>query len=97
MTKVNGPLSVKLRVKAGAAGEGHIDIMSADKDKPDVAASVPFTISSGDWQELGVEVKHDGPLGTLRVYLPASQPVEIDWIETRPAKAKAMRWEFNAK
>ena len=41
-----------------------------------------------------MNVPADGPLGILRVYLPAQeQPVEIDWIEFVSGD-KPRRWDF---
>jgi hypothetical protein len=51
----------------------------------------PLEVKAGDWQELQVDLKDSGPLGTLRVYLPDS---EIDFIEVAPEKGKAQRWDF---
>ena len=58
------------------------------------ANSAPFTLQSGDWQEVSVKMAAEGRLGILRVYLPAQQqPVEVDWLELKAA-AKPKRWEF---
>jgi hypothetical protein len=53
--------------------------------------STPFEVKAGDWQEISVELKNPGPLGTLRLYLPDS---DIDSIEIAPAKGKAEHWNF---
>jgi hypothetical protein len=53
--------------------------------------STPFDVKTGDWQEIRVELKNPGPLGTLRLYLPDS---DIDSIEITPAKGKAEQWLF---
>jgi hypothetical protein len=53
--------------------------------------STPFEVKPGDWQDLSIELKTTGLLGTLRLYLPDS---DIDSIEIAPAKGKAERWDF---
>ena len=61
--------------------------------------SVAFDVPAGEWQELSVDLAGAGPLGTLRLYLPAgAKPVELDWVELRGKNAGApQRWEFNSK
>ena len=47
-----------------------------------------------------VDIPAGGPLGVIRLYLPAAaKPVEIDWIElqNKKATAKPQRWEFDFK
>ncbi len=98
MGKVNGPAVVKIRVRSSGAGAGKVEWLPQGAADPTNVKSVPFLVAPGDWQELSTTVPEDGPLGTMRVYLPASQqPVEVDWIEVAPAKGKAQRWDFNAQ
>ena len=97
MAKIDGPVTVKLRVRSASGGDGRIDIMSGDKDNPGVAQTAAIKVASGDWNEISAELLAPGPLGTLRVYLPATQPVEIDWIEVTPKKGRSTRWDFNGK
>ena len=55
---------------------------------------MPFTLAPGDWQTVTVQLPAQGPLGILRIYLPAhQQPVDVDWIELKGA-AQPRRWEF---
>ena len=90
---VNGPAVVKCRVRCPSGGDGKIEWLLPGKNQAG-AKSVPFTLKPGDWQVLTVNVPADGPIGILRVYLPAQrQPVEIDWIELR-ATGKPRRWSF---
>jgi arylsulfatase A-like enzyme len=91
MAKLNGPAMVKLRVRSKTGGAGRIDSLPNTSADPGVVHSAPLEIQPGDWQELKVDLKDSGPLGTLRVYLPDS---EIDFIEVAPAKGKAQRWDF---
>lgn len=99
MAKMTGPAIVKARVRSTTGGEGKLEWLPMGAADPSIVKSVPFTVTGGDWQEVSVDVADDGPLGTMRVYLPAAEkPVEVDWIEVRgkAAKARPQRWDFNA-
>jgi hypothetical protein len=90
--KLSGPTTVKLRVHATEIGAGKVEWLPNPKASD--AKSVPFEITKTDWQEITVQVPAEGPLGILRLYLPAQKhPVEIDWIDLQSAKAK-QRTEF---
>jgi len=91
MAKMNGPATVKLRVRSEAGGAGKIDSLPHTSADSSVVHSTPLEVKAGDWQELKIELGDAGPLGTLRVYLPDG---EIDFIEIVPAKGKGMRWDF---
>lgn len=93
--KIQGPAVVRLRVRNDSGGEGKIEwLPTGTATNPADAKSVPFTLPGGDWQELQVDVPARGPLGIVRVYLPAQrQEVEIDWIELT-AGGKPRKWNF---
>jgi arylsulfatase A-like enzyme len=91
MTKMNGPATVKLRVRSPSGGAGKIDRLPKTSADPSVVVSSPFEVKAGDWQELSVALNEAGPLGTLRLYLPDA---DIDSIEIVPAKGSAERWDF---
>lgn len=98
MAKMNGPVVMKLRVRSSLSGTGKIEWLPKGAADPSIVKSAPFEVRAGDWQELSVDVTDDGPLGTMRVYLPAmDKSVDVDWIELRgkKAKAKPQRWDFN--
>jgi len=97
-SRTAGPAVVKLRARSAAGGEGKIEWLPSDvAARTEGTKSVPFTIKAGDWQEASVDAPAQGPLGILRVYLPAQkQPVELDWIELK-ANGTLRRWEFNGK
>lgn len=90
-----GPAVVKVRARCAGGGAGKIEwLLTA---QPTSATSVPFELPGGDWQEIAVKVPEPGPLGILRVYLPAaSRPVEVQWIEVQ-CGATLRRWVFGAK
>jgi hypothetical protein len=91
MAKMNGPATVKLRVRSAAGGTGKIDSLPMTSVDPSIVRSAPLEIKAGDWQEVKVELREKGPLGTLRLYLPDA---EIDFIEVAPANGRAMRSNF---
>jgi arylsulfatase A-like enzyme len=97
MGKVIGPAEVKVRLRTSIAGAGKVEWLPKGAADPTIVKSVPFDAVAGGWQELSVTVAEQGPLGTVRLYLPSSQqPVEIDWIEVKPGRGKAQRWDFNS-
>lgn len=90
---MEGPATLKFRSRSAAGGEGRIEWIAPGKNPPP-GKSVPFSVKPGDWQETAVEVPAEGPIGILRLYVPAHhQPVELDWIELT-GKAKTKRWDF---
>lgn len=93
--KQTGPAVVKFRVRCASGGAGKIEWLPSGKaDAPAGAQSVPFKVAEGDWQEVSVDLAAKGPIGILRIYLPAQErPVELDWIEVR-ARGTLRRWDF---
>jgi hypothetical protein len=96
--KTVGPAVMQLRVRSAEGGNGRVEwlpsgVASNSRD----AKSVPFTLKAGGWQAVRVDIPAAGPLGIVRVYLPAQKKsVEIDWMELN-AGGNARRWEFNAE
>lgn len=92
---VNGPATVKFRARSAPGGAGKIEwLPAATAAAAADAKSLPFTLAPGDWQEITVSIPATGPLGILRLYLPAQkQPVLVDWVELK-AGGKLKRWEF---
>jgi arylsulfatase A-like enzyme len=89
--KMTGPATIKLRVRSQTGGAGKIETFPKSSGDPTGMVSTPFEVKPGDWQDLVIDVKSPGPLGTLRLYLPDS---DIDSIELTPAKGRAERWDF---
>ena len=96
--KATGFAVMKLRTRSAAGGEGKVEwLPSGVASKADNAKSVPFTLKAGDWQEVRADIPATGPLGIVRVYLPAqNEAVEVDWMELK-ASGNERRWEFNAR
>lgn len=97
MGKMTGPATLSLRIRSSTGGEAKVEWLPLGTADPTVVKSVPYKVQAGDWQQISVNLDDTGSLGTMRVYLPASQqPLEVDWIEVRgkAAKSKPQRWEF---
>ena len=90
---IEGPAVVTFRTRCPEGGSGKVEWIQPG-GKPDPANSVPFTVKAGDWQTVKAAIPTKGPLGILRIYLPAqSQPVEVDWVGLQ-GKGKPRRWDF---
>jgi arylsulfatase A-like enzyme len=97
MGRTTGPAAVNFRVRSQSGGAGRIEWLPGGAGDATGADSVPFEFAAGDWREVSVDVPATGPLGVVRLYLPAANaPVELDWIEIRAKAGKPQRWEFNA-
>ena len=94
--RVTGPATLKARLKLAAPGEAKVEWLPKGAADPELVKSVPFKVTSTDWQEISAVLNEDGTLGTVRLYLPGGQaPVEVDWIEVAPAQGKSQRWTFD--
>ncbi|MFZ4766401.1 MAG: sulfatase-like hydrolase/transferase, partial [Roseimicrobium sp.] len=92
-SKHSGPSIAKFRIKA-KAGTSHFDWLPSGTGGQ--AQRSEFSLKGSDWEEITVELRAEGPLGIVRLYLPMQeQPVEIDWIElTSKNGSKPTRTEF---
>ncbi len=92
---LSGPAQVTFRLRTTSGGDGHVDLVPTGTSKTSDIISFPYAAKPGDWQEITVELPHQGPAAIMRLYLPtASENVEIDWVELKPAGAKVRRWDF---
>jgi hypothetical protein len=90
---MSGPAVMKFRARCAKDGAGRIEWIPPGSTQAD-AKSAPFTLAGGDWQEVTVNISTTGPLGILRIHLPAQkQSVEMDWIAVQSA-GNPKRWEF---
>ncbi len=94
MGRTVGPVEVKMRMRSPVGGEGKVEWMG-DTENGAEPNSIPFAVAPGDWQEVVVQIPETGILGTMRLYLPAEMPLELDWAEV--AGKTSTRWEFNAE
>jgi arylsulfatase A-like enzyme len=89
--KMTGPATIKFRVRSQTGGAGKVDSFPNGSADTTGMVSMPFEVKAGDWQDVQLQLKAPGPIGTLRLYLPDS---DIDSIELTPAKSKAEHWNF---
>jgi hypothetical protein len=90
----DGPATVSVRARCAKGGPGNVEWLQPGS-APKAENTVAFRLTGGDWQTVTVDVPAKGPLGILRLYLPAAQQaVEVDWIELKPVAGKPRRWEF---
>ena len=92
---VRGPSVVTFRVCGKLGGAGKVEWLKPAADgKAGSPRSVPFTVEPGEWQSVSVAIPEQGPLGIVRLYLPArQQAVELDWVELKGA-GSFRRWDF---
>lgn len=90
-----GPATVKFRARLSVGGEGRVEWLKPGADgKAGDPRSVPFALKPGDWQEVTVNIPAEGPLGIMRLHLPAqSTAVELDWVEFKGGDGP-LRWDF---
>lgn len=93
--KREGPGVIKFRIRSAAGGPGKIETLPGGLETPpNEIRSMPFVTSGGEWQEISVMLAQSGPIGMMRMYLPAQkQPVQVDWIEL-VSNGKYKRWDF---
>lgn len=89
-----GPATLTMRVRAPQGGQGKIAwLPPGSKDTVD-DKTVRYSLQPSNWQDVVVRLPAEGPLGIIRVYLPAQQQtVEVDWIELKPGPPPG-RWDF---
>ncbi len=93
--RMMAPATVTMRVRSATGGLGRIDCLPKGAADAAEIVSTPLQVERGDWHEITVELKHTGPLGTMRLYLPAGEsPVEIDQIDIQPATGRGESWRF---
>ncbi len=92
---LTGPAKVTFRLRTATGGEGHIDLVPTAASKTAEIIAFPYSAKPGEWQDITVDLPNKGAAAIMRLYLPhASEAVDIDWVELKPAGAKARRWDF---
>lgn len=92
--RMEGATTVAFKVKSEHGGAGKVEWLPSPA-AADMAKSVEYRITGGDWQEIVVTLPAEGTLGILRLYLPAQKdPVQIDYVDVKPANGKGQRTDF---
>ncbi len=90
---ISGPATITLRAHCARGGRGKIELIPPGKKEME-ARRVPFVFKADEWQDISVDLPAMGPVGILRIYLPAhQQAVDVDWIELKAGEQKK-RWNF---
>jgi len=94
--RATGPATMKLKLRVTKVGHGKIERYPAGSGVAVGKTEEAYEVKPGAWQDIEVQLSAPGPLGVLRLYLPAGegQTVEIDSIELLPNKGKRERWDF---
>ena len=73
--------------------------LSFDKQRYDHGlTTATIDVKAGPWEELRIEIPATGPLGIVRVYVPATdKPVDVDWIEVQAKSVNRLRSDFEAR
>jgi arylsulfatase A-like enzyme len=92
---LTGPAKVTFRLRTATGGDGHVDLVPTGTSKTADIVAFAYAAKPGEWQEITVDLPHQGPAAIMRLYLPhATEPIQIDWVELKPTGAKPRRWEF---
>ena len=98
---MEGSVLANVRLRSAKGGKATLQWRTSDqKDFSAKGQSKKVSIKGGDWQDVEIKLPVKGTLQHLRMFLPVGkEPLEIDWIELKPADAKAdtkqtKRWDF---
>ena len=90
-----GPAKLKFRLRCPKEGAGAIDLVPKVETPADSITRIAFQARAGEWQEIELDLASPRETSILRLYLPnATAPVELDWVELKPAGGKPRRWDF---
>ena len=81
--RYGGEMTLNLRVRSAAGGEGMVRWKGADQDEfPEGSQQVSFPVAAGDdWQDVTVQLPVKDRTAIVRLYLPAAaSPVEVQSI-----------------
>jgi arylsulfatase A-like enzyme len=98
-SQLKGPAKLTFRMRlpeAKGVSEGRVDLLPQQAGGAGgEIKTVPYTLASGEWQEVTVDLPVKAPTSILRLYLPAEKhEVEIDWVELRAKDDKPRRWDY---
>ena len=97
--RFNGPLTLKLRARSTAGGEGRVQWRTATQETfPESTQIVTYHLSAGTkWQEVSIELPIQGNARVVRLYLPAEKSaVEVQSIQFLDKSGRKKAWDFAA-
>jgi hypothetical protein len=95
--KFNGPLTLKLRARSTAGGEGRVQWRTAaQKTFSESAEVVTYDLPAGtNWQDVTVHLPIQGKASVIRLFLPAEKaPVEVQAIQFLGKGDREKSWNF---
>jgi len=95
--KFNGPLTLKLRARSTAGGEGRIQWRTAAQQTfPESAQVVTYDLPAGTkWEDLSIQLPIQGAAGIIRLYFPAEKTaVEVQSIQFLDKTGRKKSWDF---
>ena len=97
--KLEGPITLDLRARGvdGKSGKGRVQWRTQAQAKfPATGQTVDFEVpASATWQDITVRVPVEGRSDLLRLYVPASDGLDIRSIRWKGQGAKPVQWDFS--
>ena len=95
--KFNGPLTLKLRARSTAGGEGRVQWRTRSQETfPESGQVVTYDLPAGaTWQDVTAHLPIQGKASVIRLYLPAeTAAVEVQSIQFLDESAREKSWDF---
>lgn len=95
--KLSGPLTLKLRARSTAGGEGRVQWRTSNQETfPESAQVVTYDLPAGTkWQNISVRLPIQGKASVIRLYLPAERTeVEVQSIQFLDNSGREKSWDF---
>ncbi|MEO2014310.1 MAG: sulfatase [Fuerstiella sp.] len=95
--KLNGPLTLKLRVRSTAGGTGRVHWRKPGQETfPESAQVITYNLPKGTtWQDVTVHLPIEGKAGVIRLFLPAEKTaVEVRSIQFLDKRGREKTWDF---
>ncbi len=94
--KFSGPLTLKLRVRSTAGGEGRIQWRIGSKNTFLSEHVVTFQVPAGTtWQDVSIPLPIQGKVSVIRLYLPAEKTaVDVQVIRFMDKRGREKLWDF---
>ena len=97
--RLRGPLTLKLRARSTAGGEGRVQWRTSEQEKfPESTQIVTYDLPAGTkWQDVTIQLPIQGDPRVVRLHLPAEKSaVELQSIQFLDKKGRKKAWDFAA-